>query len=139
MVHQRKDEKMETTTHAINHTFSVGDYAWASWGYDQTNIDFFVVTRRTEKTVWLQPVKAQVEEQLGSLSEYVIPTSEIEQKREWNYVQINGETYRDWKDVDAAVQSYRIKSWQDGAEYTSARYGLIYPYDNKPKLQTHYH
>lgn len=127
------------TTHVINHTFNVDDYAYASWGYDQTNIDFFIVIRRTEKTVWLQPVKAQVEEQIGQLSEYVIPTSEKETIREWKYFETNGETYRDWEDVDASVQSHRIKSWQDGAEYASAGYKLIYPYDNKPKLQTHYH
>lgn len=128
-----------TTTHAINHTFNVGDYAYASWGYDQTNIDFFIVTRRTEKTVWLQPVKAQVEEQIGSLSEYIVPTSEKETIREWKYFEISGQTYRDFEDVDAPVQNHRIKSWQDGAEYASGRFGLIYPYDNKPKLQTHYH
>jgi hypothetical protein len=139
MVHQRKDEKMETTTNVINHTFNVGDYAWGSWGYDQTNIDFYVVTRRTEKTVWLQPVKAQVVQNPHAMAEYVAPTSEIQQKCEWKFLEINGETYRESHRVDAPVQSHRIKSWQDGAEYASARFGLIYPYDNKPKLQTHYH
>lgn len=34
----------------------VGDVLVRSWGYDQTNIDFYLVTRATAKSVWLRSV-----------------------------------------------------------------------------------
>ena len=31
---------------------------WVSdWGYGQTNVDFFIESKRTEKSVWLKPIK----------------------------------------------------------------------------------
>lgn len=32
-----------------------GDWLYASWGYEQTNATFWLVTKRTAKTVWFQP------------------------------------------------------------------------------------
>lgn len=44
----------------------VGGIYTYSWGYDQTNVDFFVVDRRTEKTAWLQPIGSRhVSEGIG--------------------------------------------------------------------------
>ena len=37
----------------------VGGFMRSSWGYDQTNVDFYKVVRRTEKTVWLLEVQAE--------------------------------------------------------------------------------
>lgn len=38
--------------------FKAGDILVSSWGYDQTNIDFYLVTRATEKTVWLNQLES---------------------------------------------------------------------------------
>lgn len=38
----------------------VGDFFYSSWGYEQTNIDFYQVTKKTAKTVWLRPVSSNV-------------------------------------------------------------------------------
>jgi hypothetical protein len=38
------------------HTFVVGDIVSNSWGYDQTNVDFYRVTRISPSYVWLQPI-----------------------------------------------------------------------------------
>ena len=32
------------------------------WGYEQTNIDFYIVRKRTDKTVWLQKLQSTVKE-----------------------------------------------------------------------------
>ncbi|MGH8277889.1 MAG: hypothetical protein ACRETH_14465 [Steroidobacteraceae bacterium] len=45
-----------------NATFSPGDVLAYSWGYDQTNIEFFEVTRATAKSVWLRAIAATVTE-----------------------------------------------------------------------------
>ena len=42
--------------------FNIGNYIYNSWGYDQTNIDFYLIVKRTKATVWVVPV--------GSLKTY---------------------------------------------------------------------
>ena len=43
----------------FQHTFKVGDILYASWGYDQTNIDFFQVVGTTEKTVSVREIDSK--------------------------------------------------------------------------------
>ena len=73
------------------------------------------------------------------MSEYVEPTREPKQVLQRTYREDGNFTFVDNEMVDVPVQKFRVKSWQDGAEYISPKHGLIYPYDNKPKHQTHYH
>ena len=42
-------------------TLKVGDIVNTSWGYDQTNVDFFVVTRVSAKMVWVRPIASDYE------------------------------------------------------------------------------
>lgn len=35
------------------HNFKIGDILHHSWGYDQTNADFYQVLRVTDKSVWI--------------------------------------------------------------------------------------
>ena len=44
------------------HEFKMGDIVTNSWGYDQTNVDWYRVTKVTRNYVWLQPISAHVEE-----------------------------------------------------------------------------
>lgn len=39
--------------------FQVGDYLYTNWGYDQTNIEFYRITRRTAKTVAVVRVECE--------------------------------------------------------------------------------
>ena len=34
----------------------MGDIMYSSWGYDQTNVDFYKVVRVTKASAWLQPI-----------------------------------------------------------------------------------
>tara|TARA_Y100001951_G_scaffold76194_1_gene63354 strand:- start:260 stop:844 length:585 start_codon:yes stop_codon:yes gene_type:complete len=36
--------------------FEVGDVLFDSWGYDQTNVDWFQVTKVKGKSIWLRPI-----------------------------------------------------------------------------------
>lgn len=45
----------------------------STWGWEQTNVDFYEVTRATEKTVWLRPIAAQQERQVHAMAEELMP------------------------------------------------------------------
>lgn len=40
----------------------VGDILYTSWGYDQTNVEFFAVTRVSGRRVWVRQIAADYEE-----------------------------------------------------------------------------
>jgi len=44
------------------HSLKVGDIVYNSWGYDQTNIDFYQVVRVSEHFVWLRKLCQETEE-----------------------------------------------------------------------------
>jgi hypothetical protein len=44
------------------HTLQVGAIVYNSWGYDQTNVDFYEVVKTTPHFVWLQPLGAETTE-----------------------------------------------------------------------------
>ena len=46
---------MKTTE---NHPFQVGDVLYCSWGWEQTNIDFYQVVSATAKTIKVKKLKA---------------------------------------------------------------------------------
>lgn len=46
----------------MTQTPKVGDILDSSWGYDQTNIDFYQVVKTTEHSVWLRSIGAEFDE-----------------------------------------------------------------------------
>lgn len=50
----------------------VGDIVYTSWGYDQTNIDFYQVVKVTKASVKLQRIAATVESSTG-YDDYLTP------------------------------------------------------------------
>jgi hypothetical protein len=39
--------------------YKVGDLLYSSWGYDQTNVDFYQVTKVGDKSVWVKPIAGE--------------------------------------------------------------------------------
>jgi hypothetical protein len=68
-------EKAEPTAKPVEyeHGYKVGDILEMSWGYEQTNLDFFKIVAVTEKTVRLVEVSMKVKGQTGvsGMSRYV--------------------------------------------------------------------
>lgn len=62
---------------AKGHTFKVGDIVNTSWGYDQTNVDFYAVTRVSRACVWVRKI-LQDGEATGFMQERVWPKMPIE-------------------------------------------------------------
>ncbi len=59
-----------------NHTFKVGDCLYSSWGYDQTNIDFFEVVEVLPKSVKVRPIaQTYVDGSGGFMCENVKPAT----------------------------------------------------------------
>jgi len=59
-------------------TIEPGTIFKSSWGYDQTNIDFYKVTKKTATSVYLQKVGSQVVEVTGWAHQNVIPDPAVE-------------------------------------------------------------
>lgn len=44
------------------HNFKIGDIISTSWGYDQTNVDFYQVVGVTDKMVKMKEIESRVEQ-----------------------------------------------------------------------------
>lgn len=70
---ERKAKKKEAQK-AMNHNFKEGMIIYNSWGYDQTNIDFYQVVESKEKSIKLRKIcKSYVEDSEGFMSANVKP------------------------------------------------------------------
>jgi hypothetical protein len=52
-----------------------GAILYSSWGYDQTNIDFYMVTRCTKASAWIMPMTSRIAESApgySPMSEHVV-------------------------------------------------------------------
>lgn len=68
---QKKEASSEKV--AVNLAgFIVGDILYSSWGYDQTNIDFYQVVKVTEKTITVKEISYKSEYD-SSMSGYKVP------------------------------------------------------------------
>lgn len=72
---RREAEKAEKVMakKALINPFKVGDMFYDSWGYEQTNIDFYQVTGVTPKAVKVRRIAGKSVESAGFMSEYVSP------------------------------------------------------------------
>jgi hypothetical protein len=75
-------EKRREERKNYRHDYKEGDILYSSWGYDQTNIDFYQVVGVKEKSVVLQKVGQNVVKQETG-SDYVVPVENkfIESKK----------------------------------------------------------
>lgn len=73
------------------HSLKVGDVITNSWGYDQTNVDWYVITRTSHNFVWLREICADMTAttshdsgrempRIGEDGNYVIPEKSKETK-----------------------------------------------------------
>ena len=93
----------------------VGDILNSSWGYDQTNISWYRVERRTEKSVWLVELKGTVVEQTGFMQGRAMPSSDIQGRYKDPYFDENGELQQDW-DYSPFRRKLSFSTWNDEPE-----------------------
>jgi hypothetical protein len=78
-VDARKARKIDdaATRKTWRHDFKVGEILYTSWGYDQTNIDFYVITATTAHRVTVQAL-AQDSEATGPMAGQCWPRMPLE-------------------------------------------------------------
>lgn len=69
---QRKKEKAEEKAN-FKHSFKVGDIIVCSWGYEQTNVDFYLVKEVGEKSVKIVEVGTKVVKHTDNGDDLVVP------------------------------------------------------------------
>jgi hypothetical protein len=98
------------------HSFKIDDIMVSSFGYDQTNVVFYVVTKTTKTTATLQQVGTKIEEP-GEYHDLVVPDFEYK-----------------GREIRRKVQSTEGREYLKRANYAGA--GTIRRWNGKPKQQT---
>ena len=88
----------------------MGDILYSSWGYDQTNIDFYQVVKVLPKSVMINKIKSEMPNgEEGFMTGKVIPVK------------------------DAFVGEPMLKKPNSYGSVKIASYASAYPWDGKPK------
>lgn len=115
-----------TTAVIEKQVVKVGDIFYTSWGYDQTNVEFFKVVRATEKSIWVQETGQIIS---GSKYDYWTTSS-------------NGEPlvheYRDWETGEvtktvAPIEIHRIQYYNGKPCFTINSFSNGYFWDGTPQ------
>jgi hypothetical protein len=72
----RRGDQLTVIQQETQQTVKVGDILVSSWGYDQTNVDFYEVVKTTEKTVWFISIGSKIVDGNGHRGS-VIPDREV--------------------------------------------------------------
>lgn len=116
MVERRAERRQQ-------HTLKVGDILSASWGYEQTNVDFYQVTKVIGKnTVEIREIRATYTEGGHFTQEYVMPVKDafLEPRNEW--------------DKTGLPMVKRVNMPGNGITISSFEYAT--PWDGKPECRT---
>jgi hypothetical protein len=108
----------------------IGDIFVSTWGYDQTNVDFYKVISTTAKTVTVVPIGQKIVEQTGFLSETVEPVDQIKEETTYNW-ETGEKTTTPAKPIRRKIISggyIKITDYQWAKQWTG-----------RPVNQTHYH
>lgn len=61
----KKENNTKEKNLEYEHGYKVGDILYMSWGYEQTNLDFFQVVATTAKTIRIIEISMKIKEQTG--------------------------------------------------------------------------
>ena len=111
--HESKGKASRKSPPASDH-FMVGDVLYTSWGYDQTNVDWYQITKVKGKSIWLRKIAENSSDAGNCSNGYTQP-----RRNEF----IGGE--------------FRKTVQKDG--YISADFGSMRKWDGKAKYCSSYH
>ena len=135
---------MTTTIEKVKVTPKVGDILYSSWGYDQTNIEFFKVVKVSEFSVWIQEVGSKIVEVTGWAHEKVVPTDSSDyQVRNWDNVEDAFGNVNTYITKTHPINRHKVKyfSWDGEESYyvTLNSFSHAKLWDGKPKEASHTH
>lgn len=123
------------------HDLTVGEIIYNSWGYDQTNIDWYVIVKRTDHFVWLQPIAGHSipSDGVAPMAGYTEPELPVRQ--------ILTREVRDYGEYDEAIghrpvtlKTVPVEPTMRKAEGKSVlfKHGCGCVWDGKPKYESWY-
>lgn len=123
------------------HALKVGDVIYNSWGYDQTNIDFYVIVKTTANYVWTQPIACEsvTSEGCAPMSGHTQPELPIRQ-----ILTREVREYGDWEpgigNRTVAIKTVPIEPTKRKAEGKSVHFehGCGTMWDGRPKYESWY-
>ena len=135
---------MSTTIEKVKVQPKVGDILYSSWGYDQTNIEFFKVVKVSEFSVWIQEVGSKIVEVTGWAHEKVVPTDSSDyQVRNWDNVEDAFGNVNTYITKTHPINRHKVKyfSWDGEESYyvTLNSFSHAKLWDGKPKEASHTH
>jgi hypothetical protein len=102
---------------AFEHTLEEGDILYSSWGYDQTNIDFYQVTKVvSKKSVKIRQIGGAIDHHDGCQS---------------NYVTASKDSF-----LEGSRGRERLKRVGEGNVISLNSFSSAHPWDGKPKRET---
>ena len=106
------------------HTIEIGNILYCLWGYDQTNVSYYLVTRTTKTTVTIQPIESEKFD-IGKHHDLIVP-------------QVSGDPHAPYffvgEPIRRKVQDYGYGPSVRRANYSGA--GNCYVWDGSPQQQT---
>jgi hypothetical protein len=123
-----------TTTTTTKHSVTVGQFFYSSWGYDQTNVDFYKVVAVTPACVKVQQWTSR------TVDGRVVPGDKAATWTDWSNVDQDADywTQQDQKvERDAAVRVKRVRYYSGRALFFVTSYADAYEWDGTPKYDTH--
>ena len=107
----------------MSNLMKIGTILRRCWGYDQTNVDFFVVVRRTKTTVVFQSIEKTIVENGGSYDlvapllrdgQPVVASDALNRRK---VIYHNGEEFLSWAKYSGAGV---VKVWSGKPEHETA-------------------
>lgn len=121
-----------TEAPAVQVQVQVGDFFVCSWGYDQTNVDFYRVVGVTPsgKSVRVQQWTSTIRSGAGSPQEDVVPGDKPKRVRVWSAAAV------DQVEQDAPVTLHRIRRDWSSPAFTVNSFSVATLWDGKPEYRT---
>ena len=115
----------------------VGDILYSSWGYDQTNIEFFKVVKVSEFSVWIQEIGKKVVEVTGWAHQNVVPVDSAEyQVRNWDNEKDDWDNVNTFITKTHPIQRKKIQTYGGGYGVSLNSFSSAWLWDGKPKGQS---
>ena len=115
----------------------VGDILYSSWGYDQTNIEFFKVVKVSEFSVWIQEIGKKVVEVTGWAHQNVVPVDSPEyQVRNWDKEKDDWDNVNPFITKTHPIQRKKIQAYGDAYGVSLNSFSSAWLWDGKPKGQS---
>lgn len=105
----------KNVTPHVSNKLEIGSILFSTWGYDQTNVDFFVVVKMTAKQCTILGMKSKNVKNIGPMTNNVIPDS-IDYSQSPITKKINNGNYV------MKISSYSYLALWDGVEQCESHY-----------------